>query len=129
MFPAKQTLRIRHIKVISNKKLVQEVVYNNLKIETCTQITLGAPGHEVEVRMALKRGLTHLVNLLNFPIVELHEWKNINDFIGELMWPTDQKGEEIHSMMNVAVDCCTSLHAVANGGYGLKIRSIEHLDG
>jgi hypothetical protein len=97
MFPAKQTLRIKHIKVISNKKLVQEIVYNNLKKENCTQIILGAPGHEMEIRMALKRGFTHLTNLLNFPIVELHEWKNINDFIGELMWPTDQKGTEIKS--------------------------------
>ena len=97
MFPAKQTLRTKYIKVISDKKLVQEIVYNNLNKENCTQITIGAPGHEVEVEMALKRGFTHLINLLNFPIVELNEWKNINEIIGELMWPKDQNGVEIKS--------------------------------
>ena len=97
MFPAKQTLKVKHIKVISDKKLTQEVVYNNIVKENLDQVTLGASGNEAEVVMALKRGLTHLINLINFPIVELKEWKNINDFIGDLMWPVDQNGQDIKS--------------------------------
>ena len=97
MFPAKQTIKIRHIKIITDKKLTQDIVYNNIVKENLTQVTLGSPGHETEVKMALKRGLTHLINLLNFPVVELNEWKNINDFIGDLMWPTDQNGLDIQA--------------------------------
>ena len=85
MFPAKQTIKIRHIKIITDKKLTQDIVYNNIVKENLTQVTLGSPGHETEVKMALKRGLTHLINLLNFPVVELNEWKNINDFIGNYL--------------------------------------------
>ena len=97
MFPAPQRLKVRHIKVLSNKKLSQEIVYNNVVAEKCTQVKLGAPGHEAEVKMAIDRGLKHLINMVNFDTVELDEWKNINNSLGELMWPKDQNGVDIKS--------------------------------
>ena len=83
MFPAKQKLKCRNIKVLGNKKLSQETVYNSLIIQDLDQITLGSPGHENEVKRAIARGLNHLINIVNSEIVELEEWKGVNTIIGE----------------------------------------------
>ena len=97
MFPAKQTLKVRSIKVLGDKKLTDHTVYNNIVLEECDQKTLGASGHEAEVKRSLERGLTHLITLINFEIVELNEWKNINAIIGDLLWPEDQNGLKMES--------------------------------
>ena len=97
MFLAKQKLKCRNIKVLGNKKISQETVYNSLIIQDLDQITLGAPGHENEVKRAIARGLNHLINVVNSEIIELEEWKNVNSIIGELLWPEDQNGQIMKS--------------------------------
>ena len=97
MFPAKQVLKSRSIKVLSNKKLSQETVYNSLIPQELNQVILGAPGHENEVKRAIARGLNHLVNIVNSEIIELEEWKSVNNVIGDMLWPEDQNGQKMIS--------------------------------